>query len=87
MAEHPLDKRATVVRFRVSLPMALWSNGYDFPLSPGRSGFNSPWGRQGVSSNGKDLRFSSERSGFESPYAHHSTRLPARSWQAKRLVV
>lgn len=26
--------------------MAPWSNGYDFPLSPGRSGFNSPWGRQ-----------------------------------------
>ena len=25
---------------------APWSNGYDFPLSSGRSGFNSPWGRQ-----------------------------------------
>lgn len=25
---------------------ALWSNGYDVPLSAGRSGFDSPWGRQ-----------------------------------------
>lgn len=25
---------------------APWSNGYDVPLSAGRSGFNSPWGRQ-----------------------------------------
>lgn len=46
MAEQPVDNRQIVVRFRVSLPTAPWSNGYDFPLSPGRSGFNSPWGRQ-----------------------------------------